>query len=243
MAHACYTDVRAARSGLLRRLQLRHAHGSGRAAIEAENACALWGAGDEGAAGAQQLLGRFPRSRPPSNTPLAPIIEPSLAASGPRPAPPAPPPPPDPPCAGEAVQEHVGSRTVRTSGYPGGNRLPTTPVDVPSYPIAAEPLALPRILLPSPGAWLDGHWQLARGGSAVCAGEPLVGLAALAAPAAPRADHRHAGGCSEGQEGPRRGVGRAGARVCKVRGRGLGLAGWPRSGGVGGRVLPTWQTS
>jgi len=63
----------------------------------------------------------------------------------------------------------VGSRTVRTSGYPGGNRLPATPVDVPSYPIAAEPLALPRILPPSPGAWLDGHWQLARGGSAVYA--------------------------------------------------------------------------
>ena len=82
----------------------------------------------------------------------------------------------------------MGSRTVRTSGYPGGNRPPTTPVDVPSYHIAAEPLALPRILLPSPGAWLDGHWQLARGGSAVCAGEPLVGLAALAAPAAPRTD-------------------------------------------------------
>ena len=174
--------------------------------------------------------------RPPSSS----LVSPPAAHPLPRHPHPH---PPDPPCAGEAVQEHGGPRTVRTSGYPAGDWLPTTPVDVPSYPIAAEPLALPRILLPSPGAWLEGRLQLVVGGSAACAGEPLVGQAALAAPAAPRADHRRAGGCSEGQEGPRRGVGCAGARVCRVRGRGLGLAGWPRSGGVGGRVLPTWQTS
>ena len=77
--------------------------------------------------------------------------------------------------------------------------------------------------VPTPGAWLEGRLQLVVGGSAACAGEPLVGLVALAAPAAPRADHRRAGGCSEGQEGPRRGVGCASARVCQVRGRGLGL--------------------
>ena len=74
----------------------------------------------------------------------------------------------------------MGPRTVRTSGYPAGDWLPTTPVDVPSYPIAAEPLALPRILLPSPGAWLEGRLQLVVGGSAACAGEPLAGQAALA---------------------------------------------------------------
>ena len=29
-------------------------------------------------------------------------------------------------------------------------------MDAPSYPIAAEPLALRRNLLPTPGAWLEG---------------------------------------------------------------------------------------
>ena len=45
---------------------------TGRAADAAENACAVWGAGDEGTADAQQLLGRFPRSRRSSNSPLGP---------------------------------------------------------------------------------------------------------------------------------------------------------------------------
>ena len=61
-------------------------------------------------------------------------------------------------------------------------------MDAPSYPIAAEPLALRRNLLPTPSTWLEGRLQLVVGGSAACAGEPLVGQAALAAPAAPRTD-------------------------------------------------------
>ena len=154
--------------------------------------------------------------------------------------------PPDPPCAGQAVPRSWlarGPHTVRTSGSPAEDWPRPPPRMCRATPSPPSRWHFRASSVPTPGAWLEGRLQLVVGGSAACAGEPLVGLVALAAPAAPRADHRRAGGCSEGQEGPRRGVGCASARVCQVRGRGLGLRLVGLSGGAGGRVLPTWQTS
>ena len=125
-----------------------------------------------------------------------------------------------------------GPHTVRTSGYPAEDWPPTTTTDVPSNPIAAEPLSLPRNLLPTPSAWLEGRLQRGLGRSAVCAGEPLVDRRLSLPPPPLELITARASGCSQGHEGPRRGVGCVGARVCRVRGQGLGwlvglaLVGW-----------------